>query len=87
LEVTAGDKLQSVNNSGHRTIVTAAEVDKNAGDHCHTTLCRVSKPFHRVAVTPYTRPIVDGEVATAVDTNSPHPRSSSAPAASTARPN
>jgi hypothetical protein len=48
---------------------------------------RVSKPFHRVAMTPYTRPIVDGEVATAVDTNSPHPRSSPAPAASTARPN
>jgi hypothetical protein len=32
----------------------------------------VSKLFHRVAMTPYTRPIVDGEVATAVDTNSPH---------------
>jgi hypothetical protein len=27
LEVTAGDKLQPLNNSGHRTIVTAADVD------------------------------------------------------------
>jgi hypothetical protein len=42
-----------------------------AGDRRFPAVCRVSKPFHRVAMIPYTRPIVDGEIATAVDTNSP----------------
>jgi hypothetical protein len=31
----------------------------------------VALTFHRVAMTPYTRPIVDGELATAIATNSP----------------
>jgi hypothetical protein len=87
LEVTAGDKLQPLNNSGHRIIVTAAEVNKNAGDHRRSALCRVSKPFHRVAMTPCSRPIVNGEVATTVDTDSPNPRSSLSPVTRTARPN
>jgi hypothetical protein len=43
--------------------------------------------FHRDAVTRYGCPIVAGELTTMVDTNSPHPRSSSSPAASMARPN
>jgi hypothetical protein len=68
-------------------MVTAAELDKNAGDHRRTALCRVSEPFHRVAMTPYSCPIVAGEVATTVDTNSLRPGSSSSLAASTARPN
>jgi hypothetical protein len=62
-------------------------MDVLAGDRRFPAVCRVSKPFHRVAMTPYTRPIVDGEIATAVDTNSPHPRSSLSPAASSVRPN
>jgi hypothetical protein len=61
--------------------------DYLAGDRRLPALCRVSKPFHRVAMTPSTRPIVDGEIATAVDTNSPHLRSSLSPAASSVRPN
>jgi hypothetical protein len=48
-----------------------AETDVLAGDRRFPAVCRVSKPFHRVAMTPCTRPIVDGEVATAADTNSP----------------
>jgi hypothetical protein len=35
-----------------------------------SALCRVALPFHRVAVTPYGRLIVAGEVATTVDTSS-----------------
>ena len=62
-------------------------VDYLAGDRRFPALCRVSKPFHRVAMTPSTRPIVDGEIATAVDTNSPHLRSSLSPAASSVRSN
>jgi hypothetical protein len=42
-----------------------------AGNHRFPAVCHMSKPFHRVTMTPYTRPIVDGEVATTVDTNSP----------------
>jgi hypothetical protein len=87
LEVTAGDKLQPLNNSDHRTIVTAADVDYLAGDRRFPVLCRVSKPFHRVAMTPSTRPIVAGELATAVATNSPHLRSSLSPAAAHLHPN
>jgi hypothetical protein len=68
-------------------MVTATELDKNAGDHRRTALCRVSDPFHRVAVTPYSCPIIAGELATTVDTNSPRLGSSSSSAASTARPN
>jgi hypothetical protein len=68
-------------------MVTAAESDKNVGDHRRTALCRVSESFHHVAITPYSCPIVAGELATTVDTNSPRPGSSSSPAASTARPN
>jgi hypothetical protein len=68
-------------------MVTAAELDKNTGEHRRTALCRVSEPFHRVAVTPYSCPIVAGELATTVDTKSPRPGSSSSPVASTARPN
>jgi hypothetical protein len=61
-------------------MVTAAELDKNVGDRRRTTLRHVSESFHRVAVTPYCCPIVAGEVATTVDTNSPHSHSSSSPA-------
>ena len=62
-------------------------VDYLAGDRRFPALCRVSKPFHRVAMTPSTRPIVAGELATAVATNSPHLRSSLSPAAAHLHPN
>jgi hypothetical protein len=42
-----------------------------AGDRRLLALRRVALTFHRVAMTPYTRPIVDGELATALATNSP----------------
>jgi hypothetical protein len=49
---------------------TAAESDNFTGDRRLSALCRVALPFHRVAVTPYSCPIVVGEVATTVDMNS-----------------
>jgi hypothetical protein len=58
-----------------------------AVDRRFPAICRVSKPFHRVAMTPSTRPIVAGELATAVATNSPHLRSSLSPAAAHLHPN
>jgi hypothetical protein len=64
------DRLQPLNNSGHRTMFTAAESDNFTGDRRLSALCRVALPFHRVAVTPYSCPIVVGEVATTVDMNS-----------------
>ena len=48
---------------------------------------RVALPLHHVAVTLWGRPIVAGELATTVATNSLRLSSSSSPAASTARPN
>jgi hypothetical protein len=63
--------------------VATAAADNYADDHRCTALCRVSEPFHRVAVTPYSSPIVAGELATTVDTHSRAPvPSSSSPAAS-----
>ena len=51
MEVTAGDKLQPLNNSGHRTIVTAADVDMFTVDRRLPAVRRVAQLFYRVAVT------------------------------------
>jgi hypothetical protein len=50
-------------------------------------LRRVALPFHCVAVAPYSRQIIDGELATTEDTNSLRQGSPLSPAASSARPN
>ena len=39
-------------------------------NHRVSVLRRVSESFHRIAMTPYSSPIVAGDFATAVDTNS-----------------
>jgi hypothetical protein len=56
-------------------------------NHRLPALRRVALPFHRVAVTPSRCLLNAGEVATTVDTNSPHSRSSSPPAAARPSPN
>ena len=66
---------------------TAAESDKYAGDRRLSALCRVALPFHRVAVTLYSRQIIAGELATTEDTNPLRHDPSLFPAASSARPN
>ena len=39
-------------------------------NHRVSALRRVSESFHRIAMTPYSSPIVTGELATTVDTHS-----------------
>jgi hypothetical protein len=81
------DKLQPIKNSGHRTVFTAVETDKNAGDSRRTALRHVSEHLCRVAVTLYSRQIVAGELTTTEDTNRLRHDPSLFPAASSARPN
>jgi hypothetical protein len=85
--VPAVDKLQPIKNSGHRTVFTAVETDKNAGDSRRTALCHVSEHLCRVVVTLYSRQIITGELATTEDTNPLRHDPSLFPAASSARPN
>jgi hypothetical protein len=55
--------------------------DKPAGDRRLPALCRVFTPFHRIAATYPRSPLIAGTTATPLDTNSPHPPSSSFPVA------
>jgi hypothetical protein len=69
VNIAAVDKPRPVNNSGRRTMFTAVESDKYAGDRRLSALCRVALPFHRIAVTCSRSPLITGVTATAWDTN------------------
>jgi hypothetical protein len=69
INIAAVDKPWPVNNSGRRTMFTAAESDKYAGDRRLSALCRVALPFHRITVTCSRSPLITGVIATAWDTN------------------
>ena len=56
-------------------------------NHRLPALRRVALPFHRVAVAPYSRQIIAGELATTMDTNPLRQGFPLSPAASSARPN
>ena len=58
------DKPRPVNNSGRRTKLTAVESDKYAGDRRFPALRRVSRHFHRIAVTYSRSPLIAGVTAT-----------------------
>jgi hypothetical protein len=63
--IIAADKPQPVNNSGRRTRFTVVESDKYASDRRLPALRRVSRHFHRIAVTCSRSPLIAGVTATA----------------------
>jgi hypothetical protein len=67
------DKPRSVKNSGRRTVFTAVETDKPAGDRRLPAVRRVALTFHRTATTYSNSPSITGTTATPLDTYSPRP--------------
>jgi hypothetical protein len=82
-----GDKLRPINNSGRRTMFTAVETDKNAGDCRRTALCHVPEYLHCIAVSLSDSRLIAGMTATVEATNPLCQCSSFPPTAARRHPN